>query len=181
MAIILRCPGCSTRLTIDDDRAGTVFDCPNCDSAINVPLPATPIPATPVPDSADSSPTPTKFCHECGKSIRKKAAICPECGVRQPRTKGRRTSARSDPTLQHANGKKLAAGLCGIFIGGLGIHKFVLGLNKPGLIMLLVSLLSCGIGYPIIHIIGLVEGILYLTKSDEEFDEIYLVEKKEWF
>jgi TM2 domain-containing membrane protein YozV len=75
----------------------------------------------------------------------------------------------------------LAAGLCGIFIGGLGIHKFVLGLNKPGLIMLLVSLLSCGIGYPIIHIIGLVEGILYLTKSDEEFDEIYLVEKKEWF
>jgi len=75
----------------------------------------------------------------------------------------------------------MAAGLCGIFLGALGIHKFVLGLTTPGVIMLLVSLLTCGFGAIPMGIIGLVEGIIYLSKSDEDFYEIYVVEKKGWF
>ena len=78
-------------------------------------------------------------------------------------------------------GNKLAAGICGILLGSLGIHKFILGLTTPGIIMLLVSLLTCGIGAIPMGIIGLVEGIIYLTKSDEEFYRLYGVEKKEWF
>jgi TM2 domain-containing membrane protein YozV len=78
-------------------------------------------------------------------------------------------------------GKKMAAGICGILLGSLGIHKFILGLTTPGVIMLLVSLLTCGIAYPIMHIIGLIEGIMYLMKSDEEFYQLYAVEKKGWF
>ena len=78
-------------------------------------------------------------------------------------------------------GKKIAAGLCGILLGYLGIHKFILGMNKPGLIMLLVSLLTCGIGAAPMSIIGLIEGIVYLTKNDEEFYQTYSVEQKEWF
>ena len=80
-----------------------------------------------------------------------------------------------------ANGKKIAAGICGIIIGALGIHKFVLGYNTEGLIMLLVSLLTCGLGSPIMGIIGLIEGIMYLTKSDEEFYSTYIANKKAWF
>jgi len=91
----------------------------------------------------------------------------------------------TDPAIQQANGTKLAAGLCGIFLGSLGVHKFVLGLTTPGIIMLLVTLLAspftCGLGALPMGIIGLIEGILYLTKSDQEFYETYIVGKKAWF
>ena len=76
---------------------------------------------------------------------------------------------------------KVAAGICGILLGGFGVHKFILGYTGAGLIMLLVSLLTCFLAAPIFHIIGLIEGIIYLTKSDEEFVRIYVDGRKEWF
>jgi TM2 domain-containing membrane protein YozV len=79
-----------------------------------------------------------------------------------------------------ANSKKTAAGICAILIGALGVHKFILGYTTEGLIMLLGSILTCGIGAPIMGIIGLVEGIVYLTKTDEEFLNTYMVNKKGW-
>jgi TM2 domain-containing membrane protein YozV len=77
--------------------------------------------------------------------------------------------------------KKLVAGLLGIFLGGLGIHKFYLGYNTPGIIMLLVTVVTCGFGGAIMGVIGLIEGIIYLTKTDEEFVATYVNGKKEWF
>ena len=81
--------------------------------------------------------------------------------------------------------KKLAAGLLGIFLGALGIHKFVLGKNNPAIIMLVVSLaggsITCGIAYGVMQVIGLIEGIIYLTQTPQEFKEIYLDGDKEWF
>ena len=85
------------------------------------------------------------------------------------------------PHLQDASGKKIAAGVCGILLGAFGIHKFILGMSTPGVIMLLVSVLSCGIAYPVMHLIGLIEGILYLTKNDQEFYQTYIAGMKEWF
>ncbi len=85
------------------------------------------------------------------------------------------------PDRSQANSKKMAAGICGILLGALGVHKFILGYNTPGIIMLLISVLSCGILAIIPSIIGLIEGIVYLTKSDDEFYETYMVGKKEWF
>jgi TM2 domain-containing membrane protein YozV len=77
--------------------------------------------------------------------------------------------------------KKIAAGICGILLGALGIHKFILGYTTPGIIMLLVTVLTLGFGGFIMGIIGLIEGIIYLTKSDEEFVRIYVEGKKGWF
>jgi TM2 domain-containing membrane protein YozV len=77
--------------------------------------------------------------------------------------------------------QKLVAGLLGILLNGLGVHKFYLGYQKEGLIMLLVSVLTCGIGAIVMSPIGLIEGILYLTKSDEEFERTYLTGRKGWF
>lgn len=77
--------------------------------------------------------------------------------------------------------KKVPAAVLGILLGGFGIHKFYLGYTTAGIIELCVSVLSCGFLYPIVHVIGLVEGILYLTKPDEEFVRTYVVGKKEWF
>lgn len=85
------------------------------------------------------------------------------------------------PQYNPAESKRIAAGVCGILIGGLGVHKFILGYTNAGLIMLLVSVLTCGIAAPIMHIIGLIEGIIYLTKSDEQFYQEYIVNRKEWF
>lgn len=79
------------------------------------------------------------------------------------------------------SGNKIAAGICGILLGALGIHKFILGYSKEGLIMLLVSILTCGIGAIPMGIIGFVEGIIYLTKSDSEFNRIYSNGQKGWF
>ncbi len=83
-----------------------------------------------------------------------------------------------------ASGKsKIAAGLLGIFLGGLGIHKFYLGYTKPAVIMLLCGTIGWCLIIPAIAagLIGLIEGILYLTKSDAEFEQEYLLQRKEWF
>ncbi len=79
--------------------------------------------------------------------------------------------------------KKIAAGICGILLGSLGIHKFILGYTKEGIIMLLVTILGSLIffGPMVMWIIGLIEGIMYLTKTDEEFVATYINGKKGWF
>jgi TM2 domain-containing membrane protein YozV len=73
--------------------------------------------------------------------------------------------------------KKMVAGLLGILLGGFGVHKFYLGMTTPGIITLVLTFVTCGIG----GIIGLIEGIIYLTKSDADFYQLYIVEKKQWF
>jgi len=77
--------------------------------------------------------------------------------------------------------KKISAGICGILLGSLGIHKFLLGYTSEAVTMLLVTVLTCGIGGCVMHVIGLIEGIIYLTKSDEEFVATYVASKKGWF
>ena len=77
--------------------------------------------------------------------------------------------------------KRVLAGILGILLGVFGVHKFVLGYQNEGLTMLLVSILTCGIAAGFIALIGLIEGIVYLTKSDEEFYQIYQENKKGWF
>ena len=83
--------------------------------------------------------------------------------------------------MQEFASKKIAAGICGILLGSLGIHKFILGFNKEGIIMLVVTLVTCGIGGAVTGIIGLVEGIMYLTKTDQQFYDEYAIQKKGWF
>jgi TM2 domain-containing membrane protein YozV len=73
--------------------------------------------------------------------------------------------------------KKMIAGILAILIGSLGIHKFILGYNKEGIIQIILTFVTCGFA----GIIGLIEGIIYLTKSDEEFYNTYQVGKKGWF
>tara|TARA_R110002049_G_scaffold65035_1_gene170988 strand:- start:127126 stop:127512 length:387 start_codon:yes stop_codon:yes gene_type:complete len=73
--------------------------------------------------------------------------------------------------------KKILAGVLGILFGGFGIHKFVLGYTKEGIIQLIATIVTCGFA----SIIGLIEGIIYLTKSDAEFYATYQIGKKPWF
>ena len=72
--------------------------------------------------------------------------------------------------------KKILAGILAILFGAFGVHKFILGYTKAGIIQIIASLF-CGIG----GLLALIEGIIYLTKSDEEFYQTYQVGTKEWF
>ena len=79
---------------------------------------------------------------------------------------------------------KIAAGLLAIFLGWLGIHKFYLGYTGPGIILLLcgtIGWITFSILPFIVSIIGLIEGIIYLTKPDDQFDQEYVVQQKIWF
>ena len=73
--------------------------------------------------------------------------------------------------------KRVLAGIFALILGGLGIHKFILGYTQEGIIQLIIGVCTCGIA----GIIGFIEGIIYLTKSDEEFYDTYQVNKKAWF
>lgn len=93
--------------------------------------------------------------------------------------------------LSNAGGdnKKVLAAILAILLGSLGVHKFILGYQKEGLILLGATV----VGYATLCIviggfilmatgvIGLIEGIIYLTKSDEEFHNIYQANKRPWF
>ena len=68
-------------------------------------------------------------------------------------------------------------GIMAILFGPLGIHKFILGYTKEGIIQMVITFLTCGAA----GIIGFIEGIIYLTKSDEEFYNTYQVGKRPWF
>lgn len=84
----------------------------------------------------------------------------------------------NNPQPVQEDNKKLAAGLLAILLGAFGIHKFLLGYTTEGIIWLVISLLTCG---SVTTILGLIEGIIYLIKSDEEFYQTYQVNKKGWF
>jgi TM2 domain-containing membrane protein YozV len=81
-----------------------------------------------------------------------------------------------DRPVSKQESKRIVAGICGIVLGGLGVHKFILGYTVPGLIQLVLGF-CFGVG----AVIGLIEGIIYLTKSDEEFIQTYQVGQKHWF
>ena len=89
-------------------------------------------------------------------------------------------------TINNTSGenKKILTGILAILLGWLGVHKFILGYNKEGVILLVFGVLgffTCGITSSISGIVGLIEGIIYLTKSDEEFYNTYQVGNKPWF
>jgi TM2 domain-containing membrane protein YozV len=85
------------------------------------------------------------------------------------------------PVYNPGESKKVLAGVMGILFGGLGIHKFVLGFTGAGLVLLLTTVLTCGFAGIVTHLIGLIEGIIYLSKSDAEFHQEYVVQRKTWF
>jgi TM2 domain-containing membrane protein YozV/cold shock CspA family protein len=79
---------------------------------------------------------------------------------------------------------RLIASLLALFLGALGIHKFYIGAKGAGIIMLLVFIFGwafAGVPSLIIVIIALIEGIIYLTRTDEDFYQTYEIGKKSWF
>ena len=132
----------------------------------------------------------TRYCTKCGAVNDEIAQYCTNCQAQlsppigadpgyQP-MQSVNIGAMTDWKAMGAD-KKLVAGILAILVGSLGIHKFILGYTTQGVIMLLISVLSCGILAVVSSVIGIVEGIIYLTKSDEEFVRTYIQGQKGWF
>ena len=110
-------------------------------------------------------PFPTKFCTACGTQIHAMAEICPACGVRQMAPPPAVYGPQGGYYPMAPGGKdKTAAGVLAILLGGIGAHKFYLG--KVG--MGILYLLFCWTFIPAIA--GFIEGIIYLTMSQESFE-----------
>jgi TM2 domain-containing membrane protein YozV len=129
----------------------------------------------------------SRYCTKCGAINDDTAQYCSNCqAVLTPVSTGYQPLQSVSPNAltdwkSMGADKKVPAGVLGIIFGSLGVHKFILGYTTEGVIMLLVTVLSCFVLYPITHVIGIVEGIVYLTKSDEEFVSTYIQNKKGWF
>lgn len=120
--------------------------CTNCGNEVDVH-------ALACPNCGVGPRTEKKHCHGCGTTITPSQVVCVKCGV---------------SISAGLNGKsKVAAGVLGILLGGLGVHKFYLGSWGWGIIYLLF----CWLYVP--AIIGLIEGIIYLTMDDAQFDAKY--------
>lgn len=76
--------------------------------------------------------------------------------------------------------KKVPAGILAILLGSLGVHKFYLGYTQAGIITLLATLLTCGLAGAVLHVISIVEGVIYLTSTDAAFVSTYIRGRKEW-
>ena len=96
-----------------------------------------------------------KFCQNCGTQIEDSQTFCPGCGAQQ--NVGAQPGAPVNPEAK----SKMAAGLLGIFLGAWGIHNFYLGNTSRGVIQIVVTIVTCGIG----GIWGLIEGIMILCGS----------------
>ena len=143
------------------------------------------------------------YCRNCGKELSEHAIACPGCGV--PPLKGDRFCHEcgnenlagqvrcggcgvllyQGPGALAGGKNRVTAGILAILLGSLGIHKFYLGYTTPGFIMLGLSVvlgfLTGGIVTGLVSTIGVIEGILYLTRSDVEFYNTYVKGTKYWF
>ena len=95
------------------------------------------------------------------------------------------SSEYSDPSWDEIKSKRTTTGIFGIIFGFLGVHKFILGYTTEGLLLLGISviggIITCGLSIIVTDIIGIIEGIIILTKTPEEFKRLYLDKKTEWF
>mgnify|MGYP000011373597 CR=1 FL=1 len=118
------------------------------------------------------------FCASCG-SATNGTGFCGNCGAATGGAPVAQMQYQNQPVAYGApvENKKVTAGVCALLLGGLGIHKFILGYKNEGIIQIVITIFTCGIG----GLIPFIEGIIYLTKSDQEFYNTYQVNRKPWF
>ena len=150
------------------------------------------------------------FCSNCNAEAKPGSKYCVKCGTvieqnnssNDITSKDRLSSSRtskvnnsnsispqssqySDPNWDEIKSKRTTTGVLAILFGELGVHKFILGYNTEGFILLAVSIIggiiTCGLAFIATAIIAIIEGIIILTKTPEEFKRLYIDKKTGWF
>ncbi len=128
-------------------------------------------------------------CPECGKQYSTQEKVnrvkCPYCGAEtnvsyseqeQSRwqefyDQQRMASALDSVFNNGPSGKSRGiAGLLAILMGWCGLHYFYIGKTSAGVLFLLIAVLSCGILATITTIVSIIQGVLFFTSTQEEFE-----------
>jgi len=112
-----------------------------------------------------------KHCYACASILDVRAELCPRCGVRQPLLPampgGMALTVQHPQPLVRTTRNKTTAGLFALLLGGIGIHKFYLGQTAAGIVYLVFFWTF------IPAFIAFIEGIIFLTMTDETFAQKY--------
>lgn len=121
-------------------------------------------------------------CPECGKQYSTQEKVsrvkCPYCGAEtnvsysdQERPQYQAPTIVDDVFSNGPSGKSRGvAGLLALFLGSLGLHYFYMNKTNAGVIFLVATLLSCGILGIITQIVSIIQGVLFFTSTQEEFE-----------
>lgn len=117
------------------------------------------------------------FCKNCSHEIDKNATFCPFCGTPVSDKSG---NAMQDTEVKSYRKKEnlnqhfhIIVGIVAIVLGPFGVHKYLMGRRWIWLIYAIFSWTF------VPAIVGIIEGILYLSCSEEKFEQKYLFRKKE--
>ena len=128
-------------------------------------------------------------CPECGKQYSTQEKVnrvkCPYCGAetnvayadQEPQPSqwqqfGQQTARTVDDVFSSGpSGRSRGiAGLLAILVGAIGVHYFYIGKTGAGVVFLLATLVSCGLLGVVTEIVSLIQGILFFTSTQEEFE-----------
>ena len=101
----------------------------------------------------------TKYCTECGEALLINVKFCSSCSYAQKIPK---IFNQEDAQIEISNKQKTVAGILGILLGGLGIHRFYMGYIGIGILQIILTILTLGLA----SFWGLIEGILILVQND---------------
>lgn len=113
------------------------------------------------------------------------SAAQPSGGSAQPAEAFRASPVQPHYAAPLASRDHVAAGFLALLLGVFGVHKFYLGCNAQGFTLFALTviggLFTFGIATGVVWIISAIEAIAYLSKSQSEFEQIYVYGKREWF
>jgi TM2 domain-containing membrane protein YozV len=192
MPIEVTCGSCSRRLRVPDKTAGKKVKCPKCQGVIQVPDPVAAIAAQTKAPPAEAWYLKTDDGEDYGPVSRgeldqwaAEGRLNADCQVLQegaeqwqwisdlyPELDPNAGEAAGDVAVGGGAGeeevsdkKKLIAGLLGLLLGAWGVHRFYLGYTHLGIIQIVVTVFTCGMG----GLWGVVEGILiFVGKIDRD-------------
>lgn len=186
------CPKCGARLSVEPGDIGLDVECPTC--------------RTVYPAEAASAAKPrnagSKSSINVGSGQKKPLVVADDDEDERPSRRRRREESSDDDEDERPSrrsrrdederprkkkkkkrrasdieSKRVTAAILAFLLGAYGVHKFYLGYTGAGIIQLVATIFTCGFA----SIIPFIEFIIYLTKSDEDFIDIYQVGQKEWF
>jgi TM2 domain-containing membrane protein YozV/RNA polymerase subunit RPABC4/transcription elongation factor Spt4 len=172
------CPQCQTSLREEDKF------CPKCGAA------AQQVGVASEQQTQNAQATGAVFCNKCGFKLSAGDAFCPKCGADAPSGSATFAQPRQGPQAGYARQgnqysprkkERIVAGILAILLNGLGIHKFYLGKTGLGILYFVLCVLGLVFSWLFIPalislticIIAIIEGIVILVNSEEEFDRKY--------
>ena len=103
----------------------------------------------------------------------------------QPQPEQQQQYYYQQPVAYQAPKQRRIAVTLALLLGGFGAHKFYTGATMAAVIMLLVSVIGAfftfGVSYFVMQIIASIEFCTYICMSDEEWQQVYVTQKKAWF